>query len=95
MGSCIDGGVTDDPYGTVPAIERLLGYFSASAARTHIRIAPADAGADAIGHFAFFHRRFEKTLWPIALRWLETGTIAPDLADRIVTRHRTACCTRR
>jgi predicted alpha/beta hydrolase len=87
--------VTDDPFGTVPAIERLLGYFSGSAARTHLRIAPADAGADAIGHFAFFHPRFETTLWPIALRWLETGTIASDLADRIVTRHRTACCTRR
>jgi predicted alpha/beta hydrolase len=78
--------VTDDPFGTVPAIERLLGYFSGSELRTHIRIAPADAQADNIGHFAFFHRRFEATLWPIALHWLKTATLTADFADRIVSR---------
>jgi predicted alpha/beta hydrolase len=78
--------VTDDPFGTVPAIERLLGYFSGSEQRIHLRIAPADAQVDKIGHFAFFHRRFEAMLWPIALQWLKTATIAASFADRTVSR---------
>jgi predicted alpha/beta hydrolase len=87
--------VTDDPFGTVPAIERLLAYFTGSIARTHIRIAPANVGADAIGHFAFFHRRFEAALWPIALHWLATGTIAPDRAGCVVTQQGTGACAAR
>lgn len=78
--------VTDDPFGTVPAIERLLRYFAASAERTHVRLAPQHIGAGAIGHFAFFHRRFEHTLWPIALDWLATGTLAPAFGDMLVSR---------
>jgi predicted alpha/beta hydrolase len=35
------------------------------------RIAPDDVGATAIGHFGFFRRRFEPTLWPRAGDWLE------------------------
>lgn len=78
--------VTDDPFGTVPAVERLLGYFASCAARTHLRIAPADIGVDTIGHFAFFHERFEATLWQIALRWVMTGTVAcEEAAGRVVT----------
>ena len=65
---------TDDEYGTTAAIERLLGYFRASPA-VHLRLSPAQVGADAIGHFAFFHDRFAPTLWPIALEWLESGRI--------------------
>ncbi len=79
--------VTDDPFGTVPAIERLLAYFRGSAARTHVRVAPAYAATSAIGHFAFFHRRFEATLWPIALRWLESGSLAAELADSVVAEY--------
>ncbi|GLU32455.1 alpha/beta fold hydrolase [Trinickia caryophylli] len=78
--------VTDDPFGTVPAIERLLGYFAASAERLHVRLAPRHIGADAIGHFAFFHRRFEHTLWPIALHWLATGALVPAFGDMLVSR---------
>jgi len=66
--------VTDDEFGTVPAIERLLRYFTCSA-RTHLRIAPTQIDQPAIGHFAFFHSRFEDSLWPIALAWLKSGAL--------------------
>jgi predicted alpha/beta hydrolase len=48
-----------------------LHAFYASAAREMQRIAPDDVGATAIGHFGFFRRRFEPTLWPRAGDWLE------------------------
>ena len=67
-------GLDDDPFGTVPALDRLLGYFSGSRP-THWRIAPADIGVDAIGHFAFFHSRFQPTLWPVARAWLADGAL--------------------
>ena len=66
--------VTDDEFGTVPAIERLLRYFTGSA-RTHLRIAPTQIDQPAIGHFAFFHSRFEDSLWPIALAWLKSEAL--------------------
>ena len=46
---------------------------STGSARTHLRLAPASLGLEAIGHFAFFHERFRDTLWPIALGWLSRG----------------------
>lgn len=64
--------VTDDEFGTEAAVGRLLAYFTGSA-RTHLRLAPASLGLEAIGHFAFFHERFRDTLWPIALGWLSRG----------------------
>lgn len=64
--------VTDDEFGTEAAIGRLLAYFTGSA-RTHLRLAPASLGLEAIGHFAFFHERFRDSLWPIALGWLTSG----------------------
>jgi predicted alpha/beta hydrolase len=75
--------VTDDEFGTVPAIERLLGYFTGSAL-THLRIAPRQIGHPAIGHFAFFHSRFEDNLWRIALAWLKTGALPPDAPGSVV-----------
>jgi predicted alpha/beta hydrolase len=77
-------GISDDEFGTIPAIERLLGYFAQSA-RTHWRIAPRDIGAEAIGHFAFFHSRFERSLWPAALAWLRTGEITPGFPGRLIS----------
>ena len=77
--------IEDDPYGTVPAIQRLLGYFSASS-RTHLRIQPQDIDETAIGHFAFFHSRFQDSLWPIALGWLLDGALAHDTAGTFINR---------
>ena len=75
--------ISDDPYGTIPAIERLLDYFS-HARKTHLRIEPQDIGEQHVGHFAFFRSAYQATLWPIALTWLQTGELAPDTPGRQV-----------
>ncbi|OOG56216.1 alpha/beta fold hydrolase [Rhodanobacter sp. C03] len=78
-------GIEDDPFGTVPAIDRLLGYYMQSE-RHHLRLTPAAIGQDAIGHFAFFHQRFRESLWPIALDWLHNQTLPSPLPGSM--RHR-------
>lgn len=45
--------VSDDPFGTIPAIERLLRYYINSPT-THLRLNPTQVGEKTIGHFAFF-----------------------------------------
>jgi predicted alpha/beta hydrolase len=75
--------VTDDEFGTVPAIERLLGYFGNSPA-THLRISPESIAEAEIGHFAFFNSRFEKSLWPIPLHWLKFGHVPEGSPGTIV-----------
>lgn len=80
-------GLSDDEFGSVEAVERLLGYYTRSAV-THLRIAPEQIGVASIGHFAFFHSRFEQTLWPIVLGWLKTGALAPETPGRV---HRQPC----
>lgn len=74
--------LSDDPFGTVAATERLLSHFSTSP-RTHLRIAPQEIGEAAIGHFAFFHSRFQDSLWPIALQWLRQGELAAGMPGRV------------
>ncbi len=69
--------LTDDDFGTVAAVERLLAYFSHSP-RTHVRISPQSISELAIGHFGFFHSRFEPNLWQHALEWLESGRLSRD-----------------
>lgn len=76
--------LTDDEYGTVAAVERLLAYFRNSPA-THLRIAPEAAGEAEVGHFAFFHSRFEETLWPIPLAWLTTGRLPEPLPGALIS----------
>jgi len=75
--------VTDDEFGTASAIERLLAYFRNSPI-THLRIAPETMGYPEIGHFAFFHSRFEASLWQIPLEWLKARSVRTDLAGFIV-----------
>ena len=77
--------ISDDPYGTVPAIERLLGYLS-NATKTHLRIEPQDINEQQVGHFGFFRSAYQATLWPIALTWLQTGALALDTPGRPVPR---------
>lgn len=76
-------GLDDDPFGTVPALERTLQHFT-GAPRTHLRLAPQEIGVDAIGHFAFFHDRFRARLWPIPLGWLTTGALTPGTPGRTI-----------
>lgn len=76
-------GIDDDAFGTAAAIERLLAYFGNSPA-THLRLAPEAVGEAAIGHFAFFHNRFEHSLWRIPLQWLQSGSIPADIPSTLV-----------
>lgn len=76
---------TDDEFGTVPAIERLLRYFPHSSA-THLRIAPESVAQSRIGHFAFFSDCHESTLWPIALEWLDCGRCLAGVPGTIIAR---------
>lgn len=69
--------LSDDPFGTVAAIERLLGYFK-GCRRTHLRLAPEDIGELEVGHFAFFRSLYRENLWPIALHWLRHGRLAAE-----------------
>lgn len=78
--------ISDDPYGTVPAIERLLDYLSGGMT-IHLRIEPKDIGEEEVGHFAFFRSPYQATLWPIALSWLQNGELAPDTPGRRVPRN--------
>ena len=66
------------------AIDRLLSYFSASP-QMHLRIKPQDIGETAIGHFAFFHSRFQDSLWPIALQWLQQGELSVDVPGQVLS----------
>lgn len=61
---------TDDEYLSRRNIESLHGFY-AGAAREMNRIAPADVGVPSIGHFGFFRKRFEATLWSRAGNWLD------------------------
>ncbi|MGX6999440.1 alpha/beta hydrolase family protein [Caballeronia sp. KNU42] len=75
--------VTDDEFGTESAIERLLAYFRNSPI-THLRIPPESMGYREIGHFAFFHSRFEASLWQIPLEWLKARSVRADLGGFVV-----------
>jgi len=76
--------VTDDEFGTIPATERLLAYYTGSR-RTHLRISPASIAEPSIGHFPFFNSRFEEKLWHIPLTWLRSGTVDPGWPGEIIT----------
>ncbi len=85
--------ITDDPFGTVSAIQRQLAYFS-NARKIHIHLAPRAIGEPSIGHFAFFNDRYKESLWHLPLLWLRDGTLADDLAYETVPTGRTAGNTR-
>ncbi len=75
--------VADDEFGTIPATERLLRYFKSSQT-THRHVEPRELALAGIGHFAFFHSRFEPTLWQMPLQWLRSGTLAPGTPGRAI-----------
>ncbi|NYE22097.1 alpha/beta hydrolase family protein [Pigmentiphaga litoralis] len=78
-------GIDDDPFGTEPALDRLLDYYTRSE-RHHLRLAPAAINVPEIGHFAFFHEGFRDTLWPLALGWLRTGEASDTLLGTLKRR---------
>lgn len=82
-GATLALSLSDDEFGTVPAIQRLLRYYRNSAV-THVHLSPQAVGERAIGHFAFFHSRFERTLWPLALEWLRHGRLPDDAPGEVI-----------
>lgn len=83
--------VSDDEFGTTSAIQRLLGYYRSSP-RTHLHLRPEAIGQTAIGHFAFFHSRFEHDLWKIPLEWLRHGRL-PQAPKGEVSTLKAECTT--
>jgi len=61
--------VGDDDYAPWQPGEGLLALYTA-ARKEHLGVTPAEAGAEAIGHFAMFRPRFRETLWAGWKRWL-------------------------
>lgn len=74
--------LSDDEFGTVAAVRRLLAYFRGSR-RTHLHLHPQEVGETRIGHFAFFHNRFQHSLWPVALEWLRHGLVHPNVQGNV------------
>jgi predicted alpha/beta hydrolase len=68
--------VTDDEMMTERGTGVLLDAYPGAPRRLE-RLAPADAGAERIGHFGFFRERFEATLWPRALALLPLQETPP------------------
>jgi predicted alpha/beta hydrolase len=64
-----DYSFSDDTYAPYAAVEELLTFYP-NAPKTHKHVRPADVGAPAIGHFGFFRKAFESTLWAESAAWL-------------------------
>lgn len=78
--------IADDEWDTRPATLRLLKMFRNSR-KCHLHIEPADIGESEIGHIAYFNKRFSGSLWPLALRWIQTGSMPDPFQSRIVAVH--------
>lgn len=63
---------TDDPFATIAATNRFLALTPASP-KQHLRLDPSLVGTPSIGHFAFFHDRFQPSLWPLVPAFLREG----------------------
>ena len=75
--------IADDEWGTRSAILRLLRLYT-KAQKYHLHLAPADIGESEIGHFAYFNQKFADSLWPLALRWIQTGSMPDPFQSRIL-----------
>ena len=65
-------GMSDDPFGTAPALRRALSYHT-GAQRKLVMLTPQDYGRDAIGHFNLFHDSHREGFWQDSLLWLLEG----------------------
>ena len=79
----LDISIADDEWGTRSAILRLLRLYT-KAQKYHLHLAPADIGESEIGHFAYFNQKFADSLWPLALRWIQTGSMPDPFQSRIL-----------
>lgn len=60
---------TDDEFMSRRNTESLHGFYVGAQPELR-RIAPADVGVRRIGHFGFFRKHFEASLWPQVSAWL-------------------------
>jgi predicted alpha/beta hydrolase len=62
--------LSDDPWGTRPAVELLCSGFT-SVKPDILTVKPSDVGVKKLGHFGFFRGEHRDTLWRGAAEWLE------------------------
>ena len=63
--------MTDDPWATRPAVERLCAAYS-SITPEILSVSPRELGVPRIGHLGFFRSEHRDTLWRGAAEWLES-----------------------
>lgn len=73
-GSALVLGFTDDAFATAAGTSRFLAQFPAIEP-LRLELAPKDVGLERIGHFGFFRRASESTIWPLALEYIRSGTL--------------------
>jgi predicted alpha/beta hydrolase len=61
---------SDDPWATRPAVELLVGGFTAIKPEV-LTVKPSDVGAKTIGHFGFFRPEHRDTLWRGVAEWIQ------------------------
>ncbi|MBA1278166.1 MULTISPECIES: alpha/beta fold hydrolase [Pseudomonadaceae] len=64
--------VTDDEYGTPPALRRGLDYYRNSH-RQHVQLSPEALGMQKVGHFDLFRERHRDGFWQSTLEWIGKG----------------------
>jgi predicted alpha/beta hydrolase len=62
--------MTDDPWATRPAVERLCAAYS-SITPEILSVSPRELGVPKVGHLGFFRGEHRDTLWRGAAEWLE------------------------
>ena len=65
--------VTDDAFATEAGTRRLLSYFP-NLNSQQLRVSPAEVGVRGVGHFGFFRRNAQATLWPRVLAYILQST---------------------
>lgn len=64
--------IADDGYAPERAVRALVDVYRGAEREVRV-VAPREVGATQIGHFGFFRKRFEETLWEDAARYLSEG----------------------
>jgi predicted alpha/beta hydrolase len=73
---------TDDEYAPEAAVDHLLRRLRRAPIQ-HVRLAPEERGADAIGHFGFFRPRFATTLWIEAVEFLRDALEGRQALEKV------------
>jgi predicted alpha/beta hydrolase len=71
---------TDDPFATLPAIDRALAYYT-GAAKHVVLLSPSELGVESIGHFDLFRAKHRDGFWRITLEWLSARGCSMPLAS--------------